>query len=228
MARRKRPEGTRRPNGASSIYLGKDGYWHGWVTVGVKDNGNPDRRHIQRKDEGEVIEEVRKLEQQRTTGKVKKPGRSWTVDKWLRHWIENIAAPSVRHTTMVGYRSSVYNHLIPGIGAHRLDKLQPEHLEALYAKLQRPKSRGGKNLKPATVHLAHRTASVAFNEAVRRRRMVENPARIAKPPRLEQEEIVPFTREEARRLIEKSAEIRTVPATSSRYRSVYGAVKHSA
>ncbi|MGH3517336.1 MAG: tyrosine-type recombinase/integrase [Haloechinothrix sp.] len=205
---RKKQDGTRRPNGASSIYKGKDGKWHGRVTVGVKSDGSPDRRHIERKSEAEVIRAVRELEQQREVGKVRKPGRAWTVEKWLRHWVENVAAPSVRHTTMVGYRSSVYNHLIPGIGAHRLDNLQPEHLEALYAKLQRPKSQGGKDLKPATVHLAHRTASVAFNEAVRRRRMVENPARIAKPPRLEQEEIVPFTRDEARRLIDKAPEIR--------------------
>lgn len=67
---------------------------------------------------------------------------------------------------------------------------------------------GGKELKPATAHLVHRTASVAFNEAVRRRHLVENPARIAKPPRVVQEEIVPFTRVEARRLIDRAAEMR--------------------
>ncbi|GAA5129100.1 tyrosine-type recombinase/integrase [Haloechinothrix salitolerans] len=209
MARKKRPEGTRRPNGASSIYYSeKDGKWHGWVTVGVRDDGKPDRRHVKRKREAEVIDAVRGLEQQRDSGKVRKPGRAWTVEKWLRHWVENIAAPSVRETTMVGYRSSVYKHLIPGIGAHRLDKLQPEHLETLYARLQKPREQGGKALKAATVHLAHRTANVAFNEAVRRRRMVENPARVAKAPRVEQEDIIPFTREEARGLIDKAAEIR--------------------
>ena len=37
---------ARTPNGASSIYLGKDGYWHGRVTVGVRDDGSPDRRHV--------------------------------------------------------------------------------------------------------------------------------------------------------------------------------------
>lgn len=37
MAETKR---TRQPNGASSIYLGKDGKWHGRVTVGVRDDGN--------------------------------------------------------------------------------------------------------------------------------------------------------------------------------------------
>jgi len=33
---------ARRPNGESSIYEGKDGYWHGRVTVGIKDDGSPD------------------------------------------------------------------------------------------------------------------------------------------------------------------------------------------
>jgi hypothetical protein len=29
----------RKPNGASTIYEGADGYWHGRVTVGVRDDG---------------------------------------------------------------------------------------------------------------------------------------------------------------------------------------------
>jgi integrase len=210
MARRKRADGTRAPNGASSIYLGKDGKWHGWVTVGVRDDGRPDRRHVERKTEGEVINKVRELEQQRDSGKVRTPGRSWTVEKWLRHWVENIAAPSVRHTTMVGYRSSVYNHLIPGIGAHRIDKLQPEHLEALYQRMQKPDYRPNQRspLRPATVHLAHRTLRIALNEAVRRRHLTENPARVAKAPRIVEDEIVPFTQEEAQRLLGAAKEVR--------------------
>ena len=34
----------RKPNGASSIYFGNDGYWHGRGTVGIRDGGRPDRR----------------------------------------------------------------------------------------------------------------------------------------------------------------------------------------
>nr|WP_197682581.1 hypothetical protein [Jiangella sp. DSM 45060] len=66
---------TRRPNGASSIYLGKDGDWHGRVTVGIKDDGSPDRRHVQRKTEAEVIAAVRKLERDRDAGAVRKAGQ---------------------------------------------------------------------------------------------------------------------------------------------------------
>ncbi|WP_329054054.1 site-specific integrase [Amycolatopsis sp. NBC_01488] len=202
MPRKQRPEGTRAPNGASSIYLGKDGKWHGRVTMGIRDDGKPDRRHVKRKTEAEVIEAVRELERQRDSGRVRKAGRGLTVEQWLTHWVENIAAPTVRLTTMVGYRASVYRHLIPTIGAHRLDKLQPEHLEAAYRKILR------KGLKPSTVHLAHRTVRAALNEAVRRRHIAENPARIAKAPRVVEEEIVPFSREEARRLITAAGEIR--------------------
>lgn len=196
-------KGTRAPNGASTIYHGADGYWHGRVIVGLRDNGTPDRRHVKRKTEAEVIRAVRALEKQRDSGKVKNPGRSWTVEKWLTHWVENIAAPTVRRTTMVGYRASIYKHAIPGLGAHRIDRLQPEHLETLYKSLQH-----GKALKPATVHLVHRTLRVALNEAVRRGHLVENPAKIAKPPRVEEDEIIPFTIEEARRILDVADEVR--------------------
>lgn len=208
MARNNRPEGTRAPNGASSIYLGGDGKWHGRVTVGVRDDGKPDRRHIERKTEAEVIRAVRELEKQRDGGKVRKAGRAWTVEKWLTHWVENIAAPTVRRTTMVGYRSSVYNHLIPGVGAHRLDKLSPEHLEKLYGRLQLSKDQGGKGLAAATVHLVHRTVRVALGEAMRRGHIVENVAKVAKPPRIDEDEIVPFTMEEARRILDAAADVR--------------------
>jgi integrase len=200
---RPRRMGTRAPNGASSIYRSEDGKWHGRVTMGVRDDGTPDRRHVERRTEGEVIRAVRGLERQRDSGTARKSGRVWTIEQWLSHWVENIAAASVRPTTMVGYRASVYKHLIPGVGAHRLDKLQPEHLEKLYERMV-----SKKGLKPATAHLAHRTVRVALNEAVRRGRIAQNPAKIARPPRVEEDEIVPFTVVEAHRLFTAAATVR--------------------
>jgi integrase len=208
MARRKRAEGTRAPNGASSIYFSEyDQLWHGRVTVGLKDDGKPDRRHVKRATEAEVIRAVRELERQRADGKVRKPGRAWTIEKWLTHWVENVAAPTVRRTTMVGYRTSVYNHLIPGVGAHRIDKLEPEHLEKLYLLLQVKKPKG-KGLSAGTVHLAHRTVRAALNEAVKRGHITSNPAKVAKPPRVVEEEIVPFTVEEARHILDATENMR--------------------
>lgn len=196
MARKKRAEGTRAPNGASSIYLGNDGKWHGRVTVGVKDDGRPDRRHVERKTENEVIRAVRELEKQRDAGTVRKPGRAWTVEKWLMHWLENIARPSVKYKAYRAYKTAVCLHLIPGLGQHKVNKVEPEHFEKLYAKI----TENGRR-KPATAHQVHRTARTAFGEALRRGHVVRNPVALAKPPRVEEEEIEPFEIDDIRRLI---------------------------
>jgi hypothetical protein len=46
--------------------------------------------------------------------------QSW-FEKWLTHWVENIAGQVVRKNTLDGYRKAVCLHLIPGVKAHRLD-----------------------------------------------------------------------------------------------------------
>ena len=195
MPRKKRQDGTREPNGAASVYLGGDGRWHGRVTMGVRDNGAPDRRHVSAKSEAEVLRKVRELEKDRDAGRTKRPGRAWTVERWLTHWLENIAEPNVRPKTFAGYRSAVNQHLVPGLGGHRTDRLQPEHIEKLYVAMR------SKKLKPGTIHHAHRTLRAALNEALKRGQIVKNPVLTAKAPRLVEEEIEPLTLDEAQRVM---------------------------
>ncbi|MGW7057785.1 tyrosine-type recombinase/integrase [Streptomyces sp. NPDC054904] len=187
---------TRQPNGRSSIYLGKDGKWHGRVTVGVRDDGSPDRRHVERKTRAEVTTAVRKLEKEREAKTVRKPGKAMTVKAWLTHWIENVAPLGVNDNTMVGYGVAVRKHLIPGLGAHRLDRLTPEHIEVFYAKMQANGS------KPATAHQVHRTFRTALNEAVRRGHLGKNPVQLAKAPKTGDYEAEPYTVKEVQRLLE--------------------------
>jgi integrase len=190
----------RRPNGESSIYQGADGRWHGRVTVGTLDNGKPDRRHVTGKTESIVKAKVRKLERERDNGQLRKAGEKWTVATWLTHWLENIATPNVRENTASGYRVAVTVHLIPGLGAHRLEKLTPEHIEKLTRRMQDNGS------KAATAHQTHRTLRTALNEAVRRGHLVKNPASLAKAPQLDDEEVEPYSVEEVQRLLVAAAE----------------------
>lgn len=196
MARSKRPEGTRNPNGEGSFYYSEyDGYWHAKVTVGVLDNGKPDRRHVKRRDETEAREEYRALLNERDNGAVRKKGRKWKVDAWLIHWVENIAPLTARYKTVVGYKTAVYKHLVPGVGAHWLRQIEPDHFEKLYAKMLEAK------LKPATVHQVHRTARTAFGEAERRGIVFRNVVRLARAPRVEEEEIEPLELEDVQNVI---------------------------
>jgi integrase len=142
------------------------------------------------------LQKVRQLEKDREAGRTKRPGKAWTVEAWLMHWLDNIAAPSVRTKTLVGYETAIRRHLIPGLGKHRTDRLQPEYIETLYMNMRK------KDLKPATIHQVHRTLRAALNEAVRRGQLTANPVLVAKAPRLIEEEIEPFTLPEAQQILQ--------------------------
>jgi len=190
-----RAKASRAANLRSSIYQGTDGRWHGRVTMGVRDDGTPDRRHVMGKDKSTVTAKVRKLERQRESGTVVKPGQVWTVEQWLTHWLENIARPSIRYKPYIGYRTAVYRHLIPGLGAHRIDRIEPEHFERFYARML------ASGLKPGTAHQVHRTARTAFGEALKRGNIARNPVALARPPRVEDTEVDPFEADELNRLL---------------------------
>ncbi|WP_195730764.1 tyrosine-type recombinase/integrase [Streptomyces albidoflavus] len=188
---------TRRANGESAIYLGKDERWHARVPMGYKDDGSPYRRHLTRPTRRELVEEVRRLEKQRDQGTAQQPGKPWTVGKWLEHWVENIAKSTVSENTYDGYEVAVRVHLVPGVGKHRIDRLEPEHLESLYRRMRKNGSAAG------TAHQAHRTARTALGEAVRRGHAAKNAAALARPPRMEEpeEEIEPYSVEEVQSLL---------------------------
>jgi len=200
---------VRRPrsaNGESTVYYSEyDNCWHGRVTVGTKDDGAPDRRHVKRKTdergredsraENAVRKAVRELENARDNGAVRKAGRDQTVEVWLVHWLEAIARPALKYKAYMAYRSAVHHHLIPGLGKHRMAKVAPEHLEKLYARIL---SEGG---KAGTAHQVHRTARRAFGVAHKRGVITKNPAELATAPRLDDEEVEPFDVEEIQTLI---------------------------
>lgn len=186
---------SRSPNQASTIYQGKDGYWHGRVTVGFKDDGTRDRRHTMSKDRAVVTRKVREMEKNRSTGAIAQVGQKWAVASWLRHWLDVIAAPNLRPSSAAAYRTAIEKHLIPGLGKQKLDRLQPEHLERLYRKMI------DNGAKPATAHQVHRTMRTAMGEAVRRGHVARNVAQLAKPPRIQPEPVEPLTLEEVQQLL---------------------------
>jgi integrase len=187
--------GTRNPNRASSIYLGANGNWHGRVTVGYRDDGSLDRRHVESKSKATVMARVRQLERDRDKGNVRRIGQSWTVESWLQHWLANIAQPSIRDSSFNAYRVAVNRHLIPGLGKHRLERLEPEHLEKLYQRMIKSGAR------PGTAHQVHRTIRTALGEAHRRGHVSRNVAALAKPPRVQVEPVRPYSVDEVQRIL---------------------------
>src|SRR3954469_9663974 len=194
--RRVRPESGKRASGESSIYRDEDGRWHGFVSMGKKENGRRDRRHVSGAKRADVVAEVRALEAKRDARMVEAAGKAPTVGDWLEHWLENIAARKVRARTLESYRSTVRLHLRPGVGHHRLDRLQPEHLELLDAAL------ADKGLSPATILRAHRVLSRALRVATQRGKVARNVATLVDPPTVKRPQTaLPLSAQEARQVM---------------------------
>jgi integrase len=54
---------------------------------------------VMSKSKATVVAKVRALERLRDEARVPKAGRAWTVEKWLLHWLEEIARPNIRDSS---------------------------------------------------------------------------------------------------------------------------------
>jgi integrase len=189
---------TKRASGESSIYQDDEGRWHGYVSMGLKAGGRRDRRHVSGAKRGDVVTKVRALEQKRDAGMLEASGRPITVEQWITHWQDTIAERKVRPSTLARYKQLIKHQIIPGVGHHRLDRLQPEHVEAMYAALL---NRSEKPLKPATVLQCHRVLSRALKVAMQRGRVARNVCSLVDAPSVQREEVQPLTQDDARKVL---------------------------
>lgn len=138
-----------------------------------------------------------------------------TVAEYLKHWLSSYAKPTVSESTYERYEGIVLNHLIPGLGLHRLGKLRPLHIQAYYAeaeksgRVQRPRKPKPKpkrltkrtvkkdekpdtrlrGLSAQTVKHHHRVLHEALKQAVRWGLLAVNPADAVQPPKPQPHEI---------------------------------------
>ena len=186
----------KKENGESSIYFGADGWWHGRVTVGLKPNGDLDRRHVRGRTEDEVKEKVEKLEAMRDAAKVPAPGHTPTVAEWMRTWLDTIAPRTAQQTTVDEiYRPKAERWIIPGLGKHRLDRLQPAHVDEFYTSIARA------GLSTKSVLLIHQILSRALKMAMRQEKVMRNVASLVAAPTHREQEVEPFSDSEAREIL---------------------------
>lgn len=149
---------------------GADGRWHAWVTVGTKQNGRPDQRHVSRATRDEAKDEVDRLLGQKRDAVVPKTGKKPTLADWLETYLSTLPPSKVDPTSVRDYESKMRNYVIPIHGKVRLDKLTATHLNEIYLAMEhRP-------LAPSTILKTHRILSRALSVARKRKLIGANPA----------------------------------------------------
>lgn len=169
----------RQPNGHSTTYFSKyDKLWHTWVHVGTKPNGKEDRRNVRGKTATESADKADALrERMKRGGNV--PTKIETVEQWLTYWVHKVAREELEWKTFQGYEIMVRLHVIPHIGAWKLEgfsnRLEPEHVRAMYAALKR-------KLAPSYVRQVHWMLKSAMQQAVAEGKAGRNVCDLVKPP----------------------------------------------
>lgn len=167
-------ERARRHRGEGSIYQRKDGRW-----VGVLDLGHVGGKRVRKTVTAPTLKALRpkfkKLKEQVGAGVL---ADDMTVEQWMTHWLDLVAAERVRPTTMRTYRAKNRAWVVPHLGSIRLDRLRPDHLRALYVTMRE------EGRSDATRHAVHSMLSRALKVAERDGRIAFNPAeRVDAPPK---------------------------------------------
>ena len=191
----------RRVKGEGSIHQLADGRWRAQIDLGWR-NGKRYRPIAYAATAREAADELKELRQRSDEGTLPLPGEKITVERWMLHWLHNIAKTKVRESTWQrAYRPYVEGHIIPALGRVRLDRLDEDQIEAFYADL-------GAKRSAATVLQVHRILSRAMKVAMMRRRLSRNPCQAVNPPSYQRPEIAPPSIEECRLLLDHAREQR--------------------
>jgi integrase len=105
-----------------------------------------------------------------------------TIAEFMKRWDRDWTSSHVSPKTLERYRQIVRLQIVPHIGALRMQKLRPVHLNELYAMLLREGGHKRNPLSPASVGYVHRILHRALGHAATWGLISQNPASLVGPP----------------------------------------------
>ncbi len=177
----------------------------GW-SAGVRQ-----RKTVYGKTKGEVLNKVDKLK--RGNGHI--ATGEHTIESWMTYWLNEICEPKLKPQTMSSHRSKVNTYIIPLLGKHRLDTIEPRHVRDMYNRMRMACPRPGDDdkcphtphhgLAEATLRQTHAILKTGLKIAIRERQTQENVTMLVDPPGTEQAEPDRLTPAEARLVLAAAA-----------------------
>lgn len=183
---------TIRGKGEGAVYQRSDGLWCTSVELPLGPDGKRRRKVVCRKDKPAVIKLMQDHKSQLAVhGDL--ATSSTTVEKWMAHWVDDIAPLKIRPKTLAGYRTVVNGYIVPILGKKRLEKLTAQDIRKLHKTMQstpkNPALRGLKEVPAGTemlsstyALLAHNALSAALKVALREGKITANPCDLIDRP----------------------------------------------
>jgi integrase len=194
----KRSNRKRRGRGEGSVYQRADGTWCGTYSAGYDANGKRLRRTVFGATKEEVTGKMARVQTSILDGTLTETSKV-RVSAYLERWLEDAARPTIRKTTHANYKSIIDNHINTRIGGIRLQKLNPAHVQGLYADMERDK---------VSAHVRRMTHAVlrrALKQALKWGLVIRNACDAVEPPCVVERTMTPLTAEQVHKLL-KAAE----------------------
>lgn len=133
-------------------------------------------------------------------------GNTATVQDWLVEWYATVKRPELRPRTQALYEDLMDRYLIPELGAVRLQRLRPEHLQTSIRKWQaQPRGNGQDGTLSRTIALCKQILHGALATAVQWQLVERNITEVVTWPKVPTAEAVCWTIEEAQTFLAASA-----------------------
>lgn len=173
--------GKKKANGEGSIIKRSDGRYMGRYTVNGKRKSVYGATHSEvRKKLNEILNDISK-------GCYIEPSKE-TFGCWLQEWLITYALPTVKQSTYVSYEGYIRIHLLPELGETMLTALNREQIQRFFNK----KSAGSadkKGLSPKSLKNIYNMLNSTLEQAVTNEKIIRNPLRGIKLPKIVKKEI---------------------------------------
>ncbi|HVM28217.1 MAG TPA: site-specific integrase [Mycobacteriales bacterium] len=202
---------ARRAAGEGSVHKRKQGGWQGSIDVAIVD-GRRRRKTVYGATQREVLDKLAAIRRTLDAGLPVGTSRPMTLGDYLEAWLRDTLPTVVRPSTVASYSSLTRQHIIPGLGHHRLDKLTAVHIRAfLKDKSAQTSPRTKRPLSSRTIQYLHAVLRLALEQARRDDLVARNVAGLVAGPKVQRTEIQPLTPAEAAQLFAAAAQVRLSP-----------------
>jgi integrase len=178
----------RRANNEGTIYKRQDGRW---VAAVVLPGGK--RKSLYGKTRQEVAQKLTVALKTVQDG-LPIASDQLTVERFLCDWLQSVQ-PGIRPSTHRRYEQLLRIYAVPVLGALRLSRLEPRHVQQLYTQCLAQGS------APATVRQLHAVLRRALGQAVKWGTLPRNVATVVTPPRVQRHDMTPLSTDQVKALL---------------------------
>ena len=128
----------KRPDGDGLVRKRSDGRWEGRIIIGHKKDGSPIFKSAFAKTQKELMPKLHQMIED-YQGVDLTENSSMTLGDWLEEWLAEYAEPTLRPSTVSGYRSIIKNQIQPALGSKQLRFLTQKDIQKFYNALKHKK-----------------------------------------------------------------------------------------